>query len=643
MSNRRSWGGSSPRLAALFLAVVLPPAATLVWLGLQLVEQDRSLWAQRELEGRQAAAQAIVSSLNQSLADAERHLSQGEPPPGAVRFVVSPQGVEAHPATRVLWLPTLPAMPAAEAAQFTQAETVEFQGGAERALAFYEEMARSSSPAIRAGALVRVARVHRRERRWREALTAYRRLAEIGEIAIDGMQVDLLARRAVCAVLEESGREEELNGEAAALAADLLAGRWTLDQPAWELVVGQLERWTGHPLVVPAAERTFSAAGSWLWKDWQRSPGGRSLEVSRKLIVVDETPLILVRRQVDSEMVALVFLPSVIEAWIRKAVHATSIVREQLSFVSDSGEVLVGPEPPFAAAAVTRAASDTGLPWTLVLSPGESARQTQELAGRRRLLFSGLAAIVLLLAGGSYLLWRVVQRELAVARLQTDFVSAVSHEFRTPLTSLRHVTDLLEEDDELPGGQRSAFYQVLSRNTERLQRLVENLLDFARMQGGRKPYDLQPVDTGALTAQVVEDFRAEGGHPASAIDLDVQDAGRLTVRADVESLTHAVWNLLDNAVKYSPQGPAIRVSVRRHSAGVAIAVQDTGIGIPRHERREIFRSFVRGDQVPKRGIKGTGLGLALVSHIVKAHGGTIELESEEGVGSTFRLVLPAHV
>ena len=386
MSNRRSWGGSSPRLAALFLAVVLPPAATLVWLGLQLVEQDRSLWAQRELEGRQAAAQAIVSSLNQSLADAERHLSQGEPPTGAVRFVVSPQGVEAHPATRVLWLPTLPAMPAAEAAQFTQAETVEFQGGAERALAFYEEMARSSSPAIRAGALVRVARVHRRERRWREALTAYRRLAEIGEIAIDGMQVDLLARRAVCAVLEESGREEELNGEAAALAADLLAGRWTLDQPAWELVVGQLERWTGHPLVVPAAERTFSAAGSWLWKDWQRSPGGRSLEVSRKLIVVDETPLILVRRQVDSEMVALVFLPSVIEAWIRKAVHATSIVREQLSFVSDAGEVLVGPEPPFAAAAVTHAASDTGLPWTLVLSPGELARQTQELAGRRRLL-----------------------------------------------------------------------------------------------------------------------------------------------------------------------------------------------------------------------------------------------------------------
>ena len=166
MSSRRLRGGSSRRLSALFLVVVLPPAATLVWLGLQLVEQDRSLWAQRELEGRQAAAEAIVYSLNQSLADAERHLPDGEVPPGAVRFVMSPQRVEAHPPTRLLWLPTLPVMPAAEAAPFTEAEIFEFQGGgAEGALAVYEELGHSTSPAVRAGALVRVARVHRRERR----------------------------------------------------------------------------------------------------------------------------------------------------------------------------------------------------------------------------------------------------------------------------------------------------------------------------------------------------------------------------------------------------------------------------------------------------------------------------------------------
>jgi signal transduction histidine kinase len=224
-------------------------------------------------------------------------------------------------------------------------------------------------------------------------------------------------------------------------------------------------------------------------------------------------------------------------------------------------------------------------------------------------------------------------------------ITAVSHEFRTPLTSLRHVTELLEEDDDLPRDQRRSFYQALGRNTERLHRLVESLLDFARMEGGRKPYDLRPVDAGALAAQVVEDFRKEVGPRGFTVDLDVEAAGALRLHADAESLTFALWNLLDNAVKYSPEGRAVLVSVSRypaggHPEGVAFSVRDHGLGIPRHERKEIFRRFVRGEKARKLGIKGTGLGLAMVSHIVDAHGGTIHLESQEGIGSTFRVVLP---
>jgi signal transduction histidine kinase len=264
-----------------------------------------------------------------------------------------------------------------------------------------------------------------------------------------------------------------------------------------------------------------------------------------------------------------------------------------------------------------------------------------EFAGRRRLLALGLAAIVLLLAGGGYLLWRVVQRELAIARLQTEFVSAVSHEFRTPLTSLLHVTELLEEDDDLPRERRRSFYGALGRNTQRLHRLVESLLDFARMEGGRKPYHLQPVDAGELAARVVADFRKEVEPRGFTIDLDVESQAVLLLRADADSLTNALWNLLDNAVKYSPQCQAVHVSVHRRPEGVAISVRDGGLGIPRHERKEIFRRFVRGEKASRLGIKGTGLGLAMVCHIVQAHGGAIELESEEGTGSTFRLVLPA--
>ena len=268
-----------------------------------------------------------------------------------------------------------------------------------------------------------------------------------------------------------------------------------------------------------------------------------------------------------------------------------------------------------------------------------------DFAGRRRLLGWGLAAIVLLLSGGSYVLWRAMARELAVARLQTDFVATVSHEFRTPLTSLRHVTELLEEDDGLPPGpeqtRRKEFYAALGRNTNRLHRLVESLLDFSRMEIGKKPWKLEPIDAGVLAADVTSEFQKEVEARGVQIDLAVEQPETLRLRADRTALGHALWNLLDNAVKYSPEQRCVHVSVARHPRGIAIAVRDEGLGVPAGERRDIFRKFVRGKKAGELGIKGTGLGLALVSHIVEAHGGAVELESEEGKGSTFRLVLPA--
>ena len=164
-------------------------------------------------------------------------------------------------------------------------------------------------------------------------------------------------------------------------------------------------------------------------------------------------------------------------------------------------------------------ASETTLPWTVVVSADGDSSLADELAGRRRLLTAGLGAILLLLAGGAYFLWRVLHRELAVARLQTDFVAAVSHEFRTPLTSLRHVTELLEESDDLPpsGGGRST--EALGRNTERLHRLVESLLDFSRMEGGRKPYDFRPLDAADLVSADRRGLRRDGSRTGYTVNL----------------------------------------------------------------------------------------------------------------------------
>ena len=136
------------------------------------------------------------------------------------------------------------------------------------------------------------------------------------------------------------------------------------------------------------------------------------------------------------------------------------------------------------------------------------------------------------------------------------------------------------------------------------------------------------------------DFENEAAAQGFTIHLQVDESAP-PLRADAAALTRALWNLLDNAIKYSDQEREVWVSVDGSPDGVAIAVRDHGLGIPHRERKEIFRKFIRGEKAKQLGIKGTGLGLAMVSHIVEAHGGIIELESEEGRGSTFRLVLPA--
>jgi signal transduction histidine kinase len=165
------------------------------------------------------------------------------------------------------------------------------------------------------------------------------------------------------------------------------------------------------------------------------------------------------------------------------------------------------------------------------------------------------------------------------------------------------------------------------------------LLDFARLEAGRRPYNLRPLAPVALTRAVVDEFQREAARDVT-VEVD-SSAVVATVLADEPALTNALWNLLDNAVKYSPATTPVRVDVHRGAAEVTIAVRDGGSGVPPAERRAIFERFVRGTRARELGVPGTGLGLALVTHIAAAHGGRVELDSEEGAGSTFRLVLPA--
>jgi signal transduction histidine kinase len=238
----------------------------------------------------------------------------------------------------------------------------------------------------------------------------------------------------------------------------------------------------------------------------------------------------------------------------------------------------------------------------------------------------------------AYAVVRAVGREMAAARQQSEFLAAVSHEFRTPLTTLRQFTDRLREQPEMSESSRRVCTDAQARATDRLTRLVESLLDVGRMEAGAQPYSFARLDLAPLVrhvAQAVETDARAAGH-----EIRYTAEGAVVVRGDGRALERVVWNLVDNAVKYSPGQTAVDVHVAQAGDEALVRVRDSGLGIPAAERDSIFQKFQRGMEAKSRRINGTGLGLAMVDHIVRAHGGHVEVESELGVGSTFTVRLP---
>lgn len=187
-------------------------------------------------------------------------------------------------------------------------------------------------------------------------------------------------------------------------------------------------------------------------------------------------------------------------------------------------------------------------------------------------------------------------------------------------------------------GLRQQSYDILARESERLQRLVESLLDFGRIEGRAVRYRFEPLDPAALVAGLVAEFQKAAAQRYQIELTRPEDC--LRIRADREALGLALWNLLDNAVKYSPDCPTVWVEVARERGRLAIRVRDQGMGIPVSEQKEIFKKFVRGAGSRTANIKGTGIGLTMAHHIIEAHDGEIRLESEPGKGSTFTVLLP---
>jgi len=243
-------------------------------------------------------------------------------------------------------------------------------------------------------------------------------------------------------------------------------------------------------------------------------------------------------------------------------------------------------------------------------------------------------------AGGSYLILRSVNEEMRIASQKTDFVSNVSHELKTPLTSIRMFSELLR-DAENPDPDKTRQYSgVISKEAARLSRLINRLLDFSRLDRGELQLRAEELDLSALARETVTDYRPQLEAVGMSVRLTTPTAGGPVVSVDRDALSQVIVNLLSNAGKYASGGGEVIVDVASAGNRACLSVTDHGPGIPRAHQRRIFEKFYRIDDSITSGVEGSGIGLALCRQIAELHDGTIRYESGKGGGSTFIIELP---
>jgi signal transduction histidine kinase len=253
--------------------------------------------------------------------------------------------------------------------------------------------------------------------------------------------------------------------------------------------------------------------------------------------------------------------------------------------------------------------------------------------------YTVLAALSLLMIGGIFLTYRNVSREMNLARLKSDFVANVSHELRTPLALIRLYAETLELGRLTAKEKYQEYFRIIREESERLTALINNILDFSRIEAGRKEYEFKETNLPELVRSTLDSYRFQIEQNGFAFEENIS-RDIPPVNVDREAIARSLLNLVNNALKYSKDNKYIGVSLYRADSCVKLEVLDHGMGIPADEQEKIFEKFYRCGDPLVHNIKGSGLGLSLVRHIVRAHGGDVEVESAPEKGSKFTIALP---
>ncbi len=327
---------------------------------------------------------------------------------------------------------------------------------------------------------------------------------------------------------------------------------------------------------------------------------------------------------------------------VMPALYSERDTESRVNVVDEDGRIVFGPPLSGGEFTVGRPFETTLYKWRLnvTLTSAEALAASVE---RRRVLEIALVGVSgIVVVAGILVVLIAAWRERKLSALKSDFVANVSHELKTPLSLVRMFGELLQSGRADTEEKRNQYLQIVVSESERLGALIENVLDFAKVERGKAGYAFDEGDVGVVVARAVEACRPRAEREGVSVTLEV--AGDIPpALLDERAIEIAVINLVDNGIKYAGAGATVRVTVATAAQRIEIRVADDGPGVPADERKRIFERFERGKAARGRQVRGSGIGLALVKHIAEAHGGAAWVESGEPSGALFVLTLAVRV
>ncbi len=549
----------------------------------------------------------------------------------------------------------------------TQAWKAEFTDNHyETAISLYQELVdQTAEYDTKLMMLNHLARVQKKSGKIAEAIQTYERI--IGErfssLTSNRLPIPLTANIQIIDCERISGRKSQALEKALSLYNSILGGEWCLTQNQYLMYAEMTEQVIQELL----SERPVDENNQEQYDIYRNLREIYQKRVEqwkiRKLIETEIVPILKTMtsrsesetfhfsREVQGEDILITAVPlaglicvkwnndRLIHGWLEPIVDNLLLGGQfKINMMDLSGEALLGDESSIDDAhSVTGEFDDYFPPWKIEVIRTSSTQSGIHLY--ESYYFWSILILLIILVFGALLIIRTLVHEREVMAVKSEFVSSVSHELKTPLTSIKALTERLLEGKVKSKEKMHHYFTVIDQDANRLTRLVKNILDFSKMEAGKKEYHFKSTDITSWLNETIDDFSKDHIHDHIEINTHF-DPDIPTVAIDRDALSQCVYNLLDNAIKFSPKLKTVDVHLNKTSGFIRIGVKDQGVGIPKEDLNRVFEKFYQGRSSVRDSIKGTGLGLALVKHTLEAHGGRVELKSSPGNGSTFTLNLP---